>query len=269
MTEYDRTSVIVGLILVGIVLLLVLEVPTRAFEFRPLGTPLTLRITGTWIVTALLVGLACAGTEAIMRSHPQVRRGQVRFTFPLWILPALTTIALTILLPQSPTLLYWLVGLAVGGGILAWLILADYHSVGQDSPPGALEIGSRLISHVLALIFYALIYRTRLRSLVTATATTLVASLLSVSVLYGARFPMSRVLIYAGVIGLVMGETTWSLNYWQANPLTVGVLMMLLFYVLLGIVQEQAKGRIRWPIVVEFLVVALVGISIVIRFGPR
>ena len=62
MTNFDRVSVVVGLILVGIVLLLVLDIPPRAFQFTPLGTPLTLQVTGPWAVSALLVGLACAGT---------------------------------------------------------------------------------------------------------------------------------------------------------------------------------------------------------------
>ena len=75
MLNYDRVSVVVGVILVGIVLLLVLDIPPRAFQFTPLGTPLTLQITGTWVVSALLVGLACAGTEAVIRVHPAVRHG--------------------------------------------------------------------------------------------------------------------------------------------------------------------------------------------------
>ena len=64
---YDRVSVIVGVILVGIVLLLVVDVPSRVFQFRPLGTPLTLNVTAVWAMSTLLVGLACAGTEAVMR----------------------------------------------------------------------------------------------------------------------------------------------------------------------------------------------------------
>jgi hypothetical protein len=270
MTNYDRVSVIVGIILAGIVLLLVLEIPSRAFEFQPLGTPLTLRITGTWIVAVLLVGLSCAGTEAIMRVHPAVRRRKVLVTFPTWILPALTTVTLVILLPQSPTLLYWLIGLAVGGGLLSWLILANYQILDRtDAFTTATKTGLRLVVYLLALAFFSFIYRTRLRSLVTATSATLVASLLSLSLLYTERLPTRRLLTLSGMIGLMLGETTWALNYWHANALTVGVLMMLLFYVLIGIVLEYTRRSISWPIIVEFLAVATLGIWVVIRFGPR
>ena len=270
MTNYDRVSVIVGLVLVGTVLLLVLEIPTRTFQFTPLGTPLTFNLTGNWIVSLLLVGLSCAGTEAIMRTHPLVRRRVVRYTFPDWILPALTTLALSLYLPQSPNLLYWLLGLTLGGVLLAWLLLVNYHLLSpDDSEPALIRMGLGLVAYLLALIFFMTIYRTRLRSLVTATATSLVASLISVSLLRARGRSMRQVFLYAAVIGLIMGQTTWALNYWQANVRTVGVLLMLLFYILTGLVREYLRKTLDRRILVEFLSVAALGVWIILRFGPQ
>jgi hypothetical protein len=268
--NYDRTSVIVGVILVGIVLLQVLEIPSRTFQFEPFGTPLTVRVTGTWIVSALLVGLSCAGTETVMRTHPAVRRRIVRYTFPTWILPGLTTAALVMLLRQSPTILYWLIGMVLGGGILAWLILAHYHTLAPDERRQGLSmVVLRLAAYVLGLVLFAAIYRTRMRSLVTATAATLVAFLVSLSLLASEKLSMRRVFLYAAVIALVLGQTTWAFNYWRADSLTVGVLMMLLFYVLVGIVQEYVRRAIDRQVIVEFFAVAAVGIWIVVWFGPK
>ena len=269
MNNYDRTSVIVGVILVGIVLLQVLEIPERAFQFEPFGTPLTVRVTGTWIVSALLVGLACAGTETVMRTHPAVRRRTVRYTFPTWILPGLTTVALVMLLPRSPTVLYWLIGVTLGGGVLAWLMLAHYHTLAPDEHPrGFSAVALRLFAYLLGLLLFTAIYRTRMRSLVTATAATVVAFLLSLSLLSNERLAMRRMSLYAAVIALVLGQTTWAFNYWRADSLTVGVLMMLLFYVQVGIVQEYVRGAIDRQVIVEFLAVAALGIWIVLWFGP-
>lgn len=275
-TPYDRISVIVGVILVGIVLLLVVDIPPRIFQFRPLGTPLTFNVTAVWAMSVLLVGLSCAGTEAVMRVHPLVRRATIKRTFPNWILPALATLALTISLPHSPDLLNWLVGLAVGGGGLAWLILMNYQVVAADagSPDStavAARLGLRVAAYPLAVILFTAIYQTRLRSLVTATAISIVAALLAFSILYHseqARRSLGRALFYAGVIGLILGETTWAFNYWRTNALTVGVLLMVLFYALTGIVREYARTGINWQIVAEFLAVAALGTWIVVRFGP-
>lgn len=281
MTIYDRVSVIVGTILVGIVLLLVLELPSRPFQFTPLGTPLTFDITGTFIVSLLLVGLSCAGTEAVMRTHPQVRRQVVRYTFPTWILPALTTMALALFLPNSPGLLYWLVGLVLGGAVLAWSILMHYQMldvqsslrpVGSSEPsvgPHLPSIGRSLIAYLLALIFFTFIYRTRLRSLVTATAVAFVASLIALSILDAEKRPLRTLALYAGIIGLVLGETMWALNYWRANVLSVGVLLMLIFYSLIGIAREHLRGTLTRSVVSEFLLVAALGVGVVILFGPR
>jgi predicted membrane channel-forming protein YqfA (hemolysin III family) len=114
-----------------------------------------------------------------------------------------------------------------------------------------------------------------LRSLVTATAVTVVAALLAFSSLYHceqarkhAHRWLGRILLYAGVIGLILGETIWAFNYWRTNALTVGVLLMVLFYVLTGIVREYTRAGIRWQTVIEFLIVAALGTWIVVRFGP-
>jgi hypothetical protein len=275
MTVYDRVSVTVGMILMGIILLLVFEIPSRAFEFEPLGTPLTFHMTDTWLASTLLLGLSCAGTEAIMRTHPLVRRGVVRYTFPYWILPGLATLALARFLPQSSNLLYWLIGLVAGGGILAWLILANYYMIdalAQDANQrmaGIARGGLDLITYLLALIFFTVIYRTRLRSLITATQVTIVASLLSLSILRNERRRIFQVFLYSGLIGLILGETTWALNYWRANALTVGVLLMLLFYVFVGLVQQYMRQRLNRRVVIEFLGVTILGIGIVIAFGPQ
>ncbi len=274
MTIYDRVSVIVGVVLVGVVLLLVLEIPSRAFEFEPFGTPLTVTITDNWLVSTLLLGLSCAGTEAVMRVHPLVRRKIARFTFPHWILPGLATLALSRFLPQSPNLLYWLFGLVVGGGILAWLILANYYvldiQLGQVDEHAARRIRGSLdiAAFVLALAFFTLIYRTKLRSLVTATQVSLVAWLLAWSIL---RYEKQswHILLYSGLIGLLLGETTWALNYWQANGLTVGVLLMLLFYVLVGLTQQHFRQSLDRRVVIEFLGVAILGLGIVLVLGPQ
>lgn len=280
MSVFDRVSVIVGVILVGVILLLVVQIPSRAFEFRPLGTPLTFSIDANGLVSALLLGLSCAGTEALLRTHPLVRRKAVRYTFPYWVLPGLTTLALVQFLPQSPNLLYWLVGLTVGGGALAWLILASYQSLdvqtgeGVPTAKGLIQTGLDLATFALALTFFTLIYRTKLRSLVTATQVTLVAGLLALSILRAEmrhlkeKHPLRQVFLYAGLIGLLLGETTWALNYWRANGLTVGVLLMLLFYVLVGLVQQHMRRALGRRAVIEFLGVAVLGIGIVLIWGP-
>lgn len=274
MSQYDRTSITVGVVLVGIVLVLVLEVPSQAFELKPLGTPLTVQVTGTRVVSLLLVGLTCAGTEAVLRVHPLVRRRVVRYTFPSWVLPGLATMALTIVLPSSPGLLYWLLGLIVGGATIAWLMIAHYEllwcyaEAGTGSRGSVLQMGKSVVAYLIGLVFFVSIYETRLRSLVTATSLAAVSAVITTSVLSSEECSLSRGLLYAAVIGLLMGEMTWALNYWRANALTVGVLLMMVFYVLVGLAREHLRGTLAPRVLLEFLGVAALGVWIAIRFAP-
>ncbi len=274
MSQYDRTSITVGVVLVGIVLVLVLEMPSQAFELEPFGTPLTLQVTGTRVVSMLLVGLTCAGTEAVMRVHPLVRRGVVRYTFPSWSLPALATMALTIVLPASPGLLYWLLGLIIGGATIAWLMVAHYELLWRRTDPdtgprtAVLQTGKSVIAYLIGLVFFVSIYETRLRSLVTATSLAAVSAVIATSILNSERCSLAQGMVYAAVIGLLMGEMTWALNYWRANALTVGVLLMMVFYVLVGLAREHLRGTMAPRVLWEFLGVAALGVWIAIRFAP-
>jgi hypothetical protein len=274
MSQYDRASITVGVVLVGIVLVLVLEMPSQAFELEPFGTPLTIQVTGTRVVSILLVGLTCAGTEAMLRVHPLVRRHFVRYTFPGWALPALATMALTIVLPASPGLLYWLLGLIVGGATIAWLMVAHYELLWRrterDAGPrrSVLQAGESVVAYLIGLVFFVTIYETRLRSLVTATSLAAVSAVITTSILSSEKTSLTQGLIFAGVIGLLMGEMTWALNYWRANALTVGVLLMMVFYVLVGIAREHLRGTLAPRVLLEFLGVAALGIWIAVRFAP-
>ena len=55
--------------------------------------------------------------------------------------------------------------------------------------------------------------------------------------------PRARVaLVYGGIVGLVLGEVTWALNYWVLPGLTGGLLLLLIFYLLIGIAQHVYRG---------------------------
>jgi hypothetical protein len=266
---HDRASITVGIVLVGIVLVLVLDIPSRVFELEPFGTPLTLTITGTRVVSLLLVGLTCAGAEAVMRVHPLVRRRAIRFTFPGWVLPALATMALTLILPESPGLFYWLLGLVTGGAVIAWLMLVQYQLLSHQAEGRAvLQTGQSAIAYLIGLVFFVSIYGTRLRSLVTATSVAAVSGLIAISILAGGEHSLRQGTVHAGVIGLLMGQMTWALNYWRANTSSIGVLMMMIFYVLVGIAREHMRATLNSRVLVEFLGVAALGVWIAIRFAP-
>ena len=87
---YERASVFVSLIVLGLASMPEMELPTRTFSFYVLGSLASIRLSVKWLMAALLASLACTGTDSLVRSHPLVRWGEIRYTFPFWALPGLS-----------------------------------------------------------------------------------------------------------------------------------------------------------------------------------
>ena len=61
----------------------------------------------------------------------------------------------------------------------------------------------------------------------------------------------------------------WVLNYWQLPSLTGGFVVLLVFYLLVGLAQQGVAGAWRRIIVFEFLAIGAVGVLLLWQFAPR
>jgi hypothetical protein len=215
------------------------------------------------------VGITCAGTDAIVRSHPTARRIEARYSFVTWALPGLTTLLATVLLPQAPTQLYRLVGFVATGLILVLVISAEYYTVDPtDQPYLPARLSLNAWAYLLALVVFVLIYSAKARSLLSATGVTLVSTLLALEFLRSAGRGFGRTALYAAIAGLCTGEIIWAMNYWRISGITGGLILLLGFYVFTGLANQQLQARLTRRVLIEYAVVALVGLIILLRFGP-
>ncbi len=266
---YDQISVLTSLILIGIVLFLVVRVPTWTLAAMPLGSPLTLHVSGNWLVTLLLLGLACTGTDSVIRHHPRSRAGELPYTFVFWILPGLITLLAALLLPRAPSTQYWLLGLAVTAALLSLIVAVEYRTVDPADPAYRLaRLGLNLTAYLAALGLFIVIYASKLRSLITATATLTTSALLALDLLRNVQQSMRRRAFYASIVGLLLGESVWALNYWQVSALTVGGLLLLLLYIATGLVQQHFQGNLNRRTLIEFAAVGVIGAIILLRYSP-
>lgn len=265
MDTFNRLSVAVGLVLLSLIVFLMIDLPSRTFTFWPLGSPLTVQLSEQWLRAMLAAALAIAGAHSVVGAHPAARRGQRRAGFTAWIAPGLIGFLASFLLPLAPSLPYWLGGLGLTILLLGSVILLEYYIVGRNAAVARLALS--LLTYGVTLAAFGLIYHSRARSLVTATATAAVSSLMAVSLLRDPDRPLRRTALYAGLAGVVMGESTWALNYWRIHALAGGVLLLLFFYVVVGVAQQYLQGSLTRRVLVEFLVVAAVGVWLLLRFG--
>jgi hypothetical protein len=265
----NRLSVLVAVLLLGSVLLRFIELPEHVWELEPLGSPLEIHVTGTWLLVTLMVGLVCTGTNLILHDHPHLREHTGRPIYVSWILPGVLAGLLAYLLARAPTWPLWVGGLILVGVGISLAVSAEYTAVSPDAPGYPLaRLGLNVLAYLLAFTLFAIIYNTRSRSLVTATLTLFTGTLLALDLLSVADVQFRRVLLFAGIVGLITGESTWALNYWQISAWAGGLFLLLIFYTAVNVAHQHLLERLSGSILVEFAIVAVIVLTIILLRAP-
>jgi hypothetical protein len=257
-------------VLMGLAAQRFLALPERSFTAILLGSPVTLSITDSAILGALLAGLVASGTEAVLRAHPNSLRARSagdlsgagdrverinpvsRDHWVFWGLPIALTVVALLLLPLAPSVVYWVIGLITMGLALGFSLAGIYYTVDPFQP------GYRR----------ARLGLNALRSLVSATEVMVVSGLLALELLRGSGRPTVLVALYAGITGLVLGQATWALNYWRLDSLTGGLVLMISFYNIVGLAQHGLQGRIRRRVVLEYGLITVAALALIWEFAP-
>ncbi|RME62264.1 MAG: hypothetical protein D6790_06635 [Caldilineae bacterium] len=255
----------------GLGVSLLVRLPGAFLTFNVFGSPVTVPFTRTTLMAGLLVLLTAAAAERTVRIHPLVRRAEPGLieTGVYWGLPAAIAILAVLLTPQFPSRLFQMLGILFSGVLMAVVLYALYGSVDPGAPGfRRSRIFLNLLAYGAALALFLLVYRTRARSLVSGTEVALTAMLLAVELLRSTTGRTDLVLSYAGIIGLVLGEITWALNYLVLPGLTGSLLLLLIFYLFVGLAQQSLQGRLSRRVVAEFALFALFALILISIVGP-
>jgi len=267
--DRNRLSVLMAVLLLSCVLFRFIELPEHVWNLRPLGSPLEIHVTGTWLLITLMVGLVCTGTSLVLHDHPHLGEHSGRPIYISWILPGALAGLSAYLLARAPTWPIWIGGLTLVDIGISLTVSAEYAAVSPDVPgyPTA-RLALNVLAYLLVFALFAVIYHTRTRSLVTATLTLLTAMLLALDLLSVADVPLRRVHLFALIVGLIVGESTWALNYWQISAWVGGLFLLLIFYVVVNAAHQHLLGRLSASILVEFAIVAIIVLTIILLMTP-
>lgn len=261
----ERISVVVSLTLIGLALYFVLEFPVRPVTFSLFGTPLTFDSPQQWLMSLLLFCLVMAGTDGVIRAHPALPDRSFAYVMTFWMLPGLLVLLATQTLGLAPNPTIWGAGLLLVG-LLLWLTLsAEY----QQAAPAATatyrlsRLWQQLIGYGIGLALFILIYQTRSRSALSATGVMLVGGMLALPLLRRGPDTIKKSWLFAAVIGLSLGQITWALNYWRAGSRDMGLLLLLIFYVLVGVAQQRLLGTLSRRTIWEFGAVAALALVVI------
>ena len=125
------------------------------------------------------------------------------------------------------------------------------------------RLWQQFVGYTIALIFFVVIYNSRSRSAVSATAVLLVSGAVALPLLRQAPDRLQKTWLLAGIIGLSLGQVMWALNYWRIGALNAGLLLFLIFYVLIGLAQQHLSGRLSQRTLWEFAAISVVTLLII------
>lgn len=178
-----------------------------------------------------------------------------------WLLPILALTASALFLRQIERSFLVLPGLLVAGLLLIAVLLGEARAHGPFAPSAFVaKLLLSLASYVIAFSFFVALRRLLPEPPLMALATGVVSGALALQFLRDEGTPLRRRGIYAGVVGLVLGEIAWGLRYWPLESVEAGLVLLLLYYLVAGIAQSHVMQKLTRTVAAEFAAVGLVGL---------
>ncbi len=265
--DRDRLSVLTGALLLALAMTRLLEVPIRPVSTVFLGSQLGLDLSATTIMPTIMLGMGITAAESLVRSHPFARQGKLNRSAMFWIVPGLLVAALAAWLVSVNDIGLWTAGLLVSSILIPLALAAEYAAV--DPAPGrrsAIQWGQTVLIHLLAVIIFTRIYDIRARSLLSGTAVLVITTLLATRIFWPLVDDVGSAFLLGATTGVLLGLMTWVLNYWQLSSLQGGLLLLAMFYVVMGLIQQYLYGRFGKQILLEYGSVGVLSL-LVILFG--
>jgi hypothetical protein len=250
--RFDRIVPLVTLVLVGLGVVFLLELNTQLLVIN-IGESFP-AFSVAWALISVLSLVTGIGVELVARTQPHIHTSawftslsfgqrQIELALPLWIVPALTPIAMfaffRLFKGGLQTNAYLLV--LVATAVLLLLVLTAQHYLIEGDPQArkrARDVQS-VVAYVLIFALFSAITFNRYRTLY-ALMLVFPSTLLLAADLLRDRIP--ALWLTASGIALVLIESYWALNYWPASFWLNSVTLLVIFYVLVGLVQGAAEA---------------------------
>lgn len=260
--RYDQIVSLVFVILIGLAVIFLVD-----------GNPNTLRIvlggdlpeiTLSWFLIGSLVLIVCAGADLLARAHPQlhtralptINLGMIRIEVAptFWVLPSFSLIGSFAFFRLFSGLLqggaFALALVAAGGSLLTVLVAQHYALDRRPEISQRAQVVLQVVAYLIAFGCFSAVAYARIRTLYSASLIGVTAMLLSYALLsYGPR--PARFLL-AALVGLMLAEATWALNYWATTFLLSGTVLLVAFYIAVSLLQHHAAGKLQRRLLIEY-----------------
>lgn len=238
---------------------------------------LTAIVTGTFLMFLLIEPsprwIVLFGTAVTVASMDGVLRTLRRETFaapgadttPLLFLPALYVLATPVFIEHTARGFWVLSSGLLGGigfGVLAHATLWSVRDRDRARSIGRLPTAGA--AYFVAFALFSLTYSLELDRVQATAAIGLVAALLTIEVLREGDVDPLRMLLYAAVTGVVVGELRWVLHFLPLDGELGALTLVLALYFATGLMHAHLTRQLGLMVVLEYTAVVAAGLTLVV-----
>lgn len=237
----DRVGVLTATVLLTYALTRLINAPGFTVSIQFPGFYFTYPLTLGTAMTLMASGLTAAGMDWLLRNHPSLgslpssKILQSGSTLQYWLLPALTSFIIGVLLDILPTGQLWWAGFITGAVLLIAVFVSEYIAVEPAAPLYSLaSAGLTALSYALFLLFVIALRIGGARLFLIAPAVFLAAGLVALRTLH-LRMSGRWEFVWAFGIGLICAQLSAGLHYWPLTSLQFGLVLLGPLYALIAL----------------------------------
>jgi hypothetical protein len=254
--DFERMSLLMALILLTFTLAQILNLPGGELSIQLPGLYLKLQLGSRELVGLLVALIAAAGTDWVLQIHPHYK---VTSRLDHWLLPAITSWAISMPIFQIPIGPIWWLAFILGSLLLTLVLLSEYFVIDPTDlryPLATAVLTS--VSYALYLLIAAALQHSGLRLILVLPGLALSVFLISLRILR--LRPESKWAIpEAAITTFLIIQIASPLHYLPISPISYGLAILgpayatTIFFTGLG-EERSARGAIREPLTILVLV---------------
>ncbi|PDW04133.1 DUF5656 family protein [Candidatus Viridilinea mediisalina] len=260
--RFERIVSLIFVILIGLAVIFLIDTNPNTLRIVLGGDLPTIGL--SWFLIGALAVITSAGADLLARGHPQMQYrtlpqlnfGVVRFEVvpSFWILPSFSVIgsfAFFRLFSDAWEGAAFALALVAAGGSLLAVLVAQHYSLDRNAELNQrAQLVLQALGYLLAFGVFSAIYYTGYRTLYSASMVGVSGTLLAYALLTTPT--RSQDLLLSVLVGLLLAQATWALNYWATTFLIAGTVLLVCFYLMVSLLQHLAAGRLQQRMIMEY-----------------
>ena len=222
----------------------------------------------SWLLLGLTLATIGGGVHFLVRGHPGYRFYLRKPTTLLyWITPLALALGGALFTLQLLGGHYTALGMLTTAAGVAVLIYIQLLSARPEEPAPALaRLTANLSVYLAAFLFFVALLHSELGLLLKAALFGGVSWLLSLELFRKAADRPEREVLYAAVAALLIVELGVGLQLLPLGEVLTGLLLLLAFYLLSGLIHNHLMNRLSPGVALEFVGVTAVGLGFLYGF---